>query len=510
MIPIRPSAALLFILAPLLSFAAPTFKNTAVVKTIDLQGPITTETTTYTAQLIRLDPGESTATEFEVIVGNDEHMRAGWFEAREKKAGKLGDELAWRKGGKIEGSSAHSYIITLPIPLQIDSSITLTTTFVLTDSVTPKPATIAQNEDQYLLWKGDAGILSAYEMEIGRVKIKSPTPQILSYSEPPTAYTQSNPITKSGAVLTLGPYHSVPALTSTLSVAPFEVHYRFNDPVISVKELKRAVEVSHWGNNLNIEDKITLSNTGPNLKGHFSRIDYMRSKSQRKFPAQVLSDLTMRLPPKIQVPYVYDTIGNVSTTHFRHSVSSERYATKIRAASRLPVPHEKEESVLEMRPRYPIMGGWDYNFTIGWDQSLSESLRKTVDGQWVLGVGFLTALQGVQYESIQWDVILPEGARDISVELPFPTDTAPEKYTHTTYLDTLGRPAVRVIKERCTEQCAVPVYVKYTLPVQANLQKPLAVTVAALSFFVGAMALKRALPSDRHRGGVAIKEVKKQ
>lgn len=150
------------------------------------------------------------------------------------------------------------------------------------------------------------------------------------------------------------------------------------------------------------------------LKGQFSRIDYMRSKSQRHFPAQVLSDLTIRLPPKIHTPYVYDVIGNVSTTHFRPSADPAigRAAARPSASA--------GESVLELRPRYPLLGGWEYNFTLGWDQELGESLRKDPEGDgWTLAVGFLTALDGVQYEKVEWTVVLPEGATFVPKFSPF-------------------------------------------------------------------------------------------
>lgn len=173
----------------------------------------------------------------------------------------------WEADGNLDSSS--TYIITLPTPLKLNQSIQLSTTVVLTDSAIPKPAAITQNEEQYLLWRGDAAINSVYHTESGRVKIKwvfsspwvllfpnrkadrslpgrSPTPQILAHSSPPTAYTQDAPFTKSGATITLGPYINVPAYTSTLGGQPFEVHYRFADPVITVKNLKRAVEVRRF------------------------------------------------------------------------------------------------------------------------------------------------------------------------------------------------------------------------------------------------------------------------
>jgi hypothetical protein len=56
----------------------------------------------------------------------------------------------------------------------------------------------------------------------------------------------------------------------------------------------------------------------------------------------------------------------------------------------------------------------------------------------------------------------PRRFSDVKVAAPFPLETPAEHYIHTAYLDTLGRPAVRLRKAHCTEQCgtAGPVLVR--------------------------------------------------
>lgn len=44
---------------------------------------------------------------------------------------------------------------------------------------------------------------------------------------------------------------------------PFYVHYETVQPIVGIRSLKRAAEVSHWGGNLNIQDDISLFNDGP-------------------------------------------------------------------------------------------------------------------------------------------------------------------------------------------------------------------------------------------------------
>lgn len=68
-------------------------------------------------------------------------------------------------------------------------------------------------------------------------------------------------------MITYGPYHKVQASTHTEFISqhqqPISVHYHFDFPVLEVKKLERSAEISHWGANLNIEDKIHLYNSGP-------------------------------------------------------------------------------------------------------------------------------------------------------------------------------------------------------------------------------------------------------
>ena len=86
-------------------------------------------------------------------------------------------------------------------------------------------------------------------------------------------------------------------------------------------------------------------------------------------------------------------IGNVSTSHFRSG------------AGRV-----KRPSTLELKPRYPLLGGWNYTFTVGWDMPLGDVL-KAQGSKKVLGVPFLTGWRDLLVDDAELRVILPEGAR---------------------------------------------------------------------------------------------------
>lgn len=72
---------------------------------------------------------------------------------------------------------------------------------------------------------------------------------------------------KSGATINYGPLQNVgPTAGVTFQNTEqqmLSIHYEHDKPVLSVVKYERAAEISHWGANLNIEDKVTLRNDGP-------------------------------------------------------------------------------------------------------------------------------------------------------------------------------------------------------------------------------------------------------
>ena len=70
-------------------------------------------------------------------------------------------------------------------------------------------------------------------------------------------------------------------------------------------------------------------------------------------------------------------------------------------------------AMLELKPRYPVFGGWNFPFKLGWDADSKRYLRKLKGEGYVLQVPFLEGpkmAEGITYERINLRVILPEGA----------------------------------------------------------------------------------------------------
>lgn len=237
----------------------------------------------------------------------------------------------------------------------------------------------------------------------------SPTPQIHNYTQPShlSQFTKEDQVaTKSGATITYGPYHDIPVSTISDFLSTQQrvsIHYEIDIPVLRVLSLKRSAEVSHWGSNLNIQDEIHLKNDGAQLKGHFSRLSHQFLVFNQRPMYGTLQFLTMHLPPGISTPYFYDLVGNVSTSKFRPSTPLHK-TTPLKG---LP----PRWSLLELRPRYPMLGGWSYNFTLGWDAPLGDSVKYDAkEDKYILGVPFWTPIAGASVDHAEVQIILPEGA----------------------------------------------------------------------------------------------------
>ena len=135
------------------------------------------------------------------------------------------------------------------------------------------------------------------------------------------------------------------------------------------------------------------------LKGQFSRLEHQAQAYQHRPAPHVLTELALQLPAGIHSAYYYDTIGNVSTSHLRVAPSQSQGGLPGR------------NSLLEIRPRYPLLGGWNYSFTLGWDSPLEDYTGWDAEkGRYIVGVPIMTLFGGSVVEDAEIKVILPEAS----------------------------------------------------------------------------------------------------
>jgi dolichyl-diphosphooligosaccharide---protein glycosyltransferase subunit 1 (ribophorin I) len=207
------------------------------------------------------------------------------------------------------------------------------------------------------------------------------------------------------------------------------------------------------------------------LDGHFSRLQFQQQAYlQRAVGNHVLGSFSIRLPPDVRDPYYTDIVGNVSTSRFRPA------PPKVRSRA------SERSSALDVRPRYPLLGGWNYSFTLGWDAPLENSaVYDKSQNKYTISIPFFTHIPGSVVDDAEVKVILPEGAScvpgypdqtsmmltflyvcmcsDVQIYTPFAMDSI-VRDTHITFLDTKGRPSIVLSKRNLTEKHISPIYVR--------------------------------------------------
>lgn len=109
--------------------------------------------------------------------------------------------------------------------------------------------------------------------------------------------------------------------------------------------------------------------------------------------------MALHLPPGIHDVYFYDLNGNVSTSHFRPVPSVPKGSDS------------QQYSTFEFRPRYPLLGGWNFSFTLGWDSPLHDYAGWDKDSQkYIVGVPMRTSIPTAVIDDAEIKIVLPEGA----------------------------------------------------------------------------------------------------
>ncbi|KAH7929440.1 Ribophorin I [Leucogyrophana mollusca] len=463
------------LLSPSFTLAGPAFENTAIVRTVELGGSLVHVSTTYAVRA--LEPGQ---TVYQIALGKDEREKTSWIEAKVK--GQQTSLKVEELGGDIAG---HLLAVTLPKTLAVNGTINLVLETVQTHAAYPWPERAAQTDPQALKYGTDLFILSPYQTQVQRTKVKASSPTIHSYTTPENVdeFVRDGSVTKSGATITYGPYYNIDPSVNAEFVEKHQqevvVHYNFDYPVLEVKKLQRSAEISHWGSNLNIQDNIELRNSGPALKGQFSRLEHQSQTYFHTQSAHVVTGLTQHLPPGIRNAYFYDLNGNVSTSRLRTTPSVPKNAKS------------NQYSVLELKPRYPILGGWNYTYTLGWDAPLEDSVSwDSKNERYIVGVPVMTLIPGAVVNEAEVKIVLPEGATDVEFLSPFPALSSSVS-THTTYLDTTGRPAITLEYKDLTDKHTGTIYVSYKVSLSAHLKKPIAVATAFFGVFAFALTARR-------------------
>ncbi|XP_051123880.1 dolichyl-diphosphooligosaccharide--protein glycosyltransferase subunit 1A [Andrographis paniculata] len=346
------------------------------------------------------------------------------------------------------------YSVTLPKALGKGGSVSLEIKAAFTHILSPFPEKITQSDAQLVAFQDGAHYLSPYAIKVQSLTIKLPEPKV-------ETYTKLENTKFSGSEIKYGPYDNIPPF----SYNPIVVHYVSNNPFAVARELVREIEISHWGN-VQITEAYNLAHAGAELTGEFSRLDFQMRPHIRG--ASAIKNLVAKLPPRAHSIYYRDDIGNISTSN---------------------VFSDSAKTLLEIEPRFPLLGGWRTSFTIGYGLPLEDFLFRS-EGKRFLNIFFGCSMSDLVIENLTVKVVLPEGSKDISVSVPFQVKRSQEtKFSH---LDMVGRPVIVLEKTNVVPEHNRLFQVYYRFSNLSLFREPLMLIFGFFLFFVACVVYTHA------------------
>uniref|UniRef100_T1GKA4 Dolichyl-diphosphooligosaccharide--protein glycosyltransferase subunit 1 n=1 Tax=Megaselia scalaris TaxID=36166 RepID=T1GKA4_MEGSC len=193
-----------------------------------------------------------------------------------------------------------------------------------------------------------------------------------------------------------------------------------------------------------------MIHSGAELKGSFSRYDFQ--KDTRSGQASVKNYKTI-LPASATGVYYRDTNGNISTSNMKIL---------------------KDAVELDLRPRFPLFGGWKTHYTIGYNVPSFEYLFNN-ENNYLLKMRVIDHIfDDMVVADATIKIILPEGSTNIKLISPYPINRHADSL-HYTYLDTFGRPVIEFSKKNLVENHIHDFNLKYNFAKVTMLQEPLLV-----------------------------------
>lgn len=446
----RLSSLFLALASGLASATAGSFENSKYSQTYDLAG-------SYVKKSVQLDiknVGKEPASEYLYTVDKDLAPHVAITEVRVLGADTVVPYT------EEEGEDSFVYRLTIP-PLEPGQEASLILAQAITGLLKPLPEFAGQNDHQYLSFNTSRYPLSPYVTKEAVTKIRT---LARTYEEVDPASDADEPKI-SDTIVEYGPYKDLEPYSYRQLIARFENP----KPMVKASRLDRDVWVSHWGSSISFEETYWIVNIGTKLRDTFSRLDFLRGQGTLSLNLASIRELLLNVGGNARDAYYTDLVGNVSTSNFRS---------------------QEGRSVFQLKPRYPVFGGWKYNFTIGWSNDLKDYVKTTGTSQYLLRVPTIEGPEDIYYDNVNLNIILPEGADDIKV-LSMSGEELNEDLTFS-YLDTVGRPTIRLHYSNILDSHKRgDLYVSYSYATSAALRKPLMIASAFATLFSVLLVLSK-------------------
>lgn len=158
---------------------------------------------------------------------------------------------------------------------------------------------------------------------------------------------------------------------------------------------------------------------------------------------------------------------------------------------------------LDLRPRFPLFGGWKSHYTLGYNVPSFEYLFSSGD-QYLLKMRVIDhVFDDMVIEKATTKIILPEFATNIKLITPYSVTRLPDQ-VHYTYLDTVGRPVIVFTKENLVENHIHDFNIKYNFSRVMMIQEPLLIIGFLYVLFLVVIVWTRldfSISKDRENAG---------
>lgn len=294
------------------------------------------------------------------------------------------------------------YKLKLPAPVAPNSKVDFKVRYVYIDTLSALPERLAMEATQHLLVKLNKFAYSPYVTKTYTMTftglLKGQEMELHLANDEKHAFTENVPDLKPrvdnkslvyGPLLTdLQPY----------TVTPMGLLYEHNRPLGKANTLERSIWVSASDTDMiAIEEYYELTNNAAELSSGFLRVDWMKGKYENTRNHWALSHLQFPFTDINQFEdyYFTDLVGMVST----HSISSNN---------------------LFLKPRFPLFGGWNYNFTLGWNNKIKNYVHKlnSEPDTYMVKFPLLNSIKDITYGNVSLNFYLPENAEFVNVSSP--------------------------------------------------------------------------------------------
>ncbi|WBW74269.1 dolichyl-diphospho-oligosaccharide-protein glycosyltransferase Ost1 [Schizosaccharomyces osmophilus] len=375
-------------------FAEQVWKNSNAIRSIDLRSTFVRETNS----LIIVNEGNEPESVYRYHQHLNEDEKVADIRAVIKELSK--------KKAQITKVDDESFDILLETPVQPGESLTISLQTSLVHGVRPLPAAIDQDDAQFLVYKTSRFLDSMYPTEQQRTRFVLPSSDIESF----TTFDES-PVRKGNTLV----YETRSLVVPGDSEEEIQVRFEHTNPLPNALDFQMQVELHQYRQKIDVSERIIVENRSAKLKNPFDRARWYMKNFYNPV-STAINRFLINLPKDVSDVSYTDEVGNITTSHMRT---------------------EPKQTVLELLPRYPVFGGWNYLYKLAWSMPYS-TFADQEDEQTVIQLPLTWVPGELLFEKAIWSYVFPEGASNISVKMPIEVDSSKVETVYK-FLDTKGR-----------------------------------------------------------------------